>query len=105
MLRWGLIPGWAKDAGIGNRLSNARADTVAEKPSFRSAFRRRRCLMVADGFYEWQKTNGKKQPYFIGLQDQSPFAFAGLWEHWKDPEGEAVESCALILLPSSFRLI
>jgi putative SOS response-associated peptidase YedK len=96
MLKWGLIPGWAKDASIGNRLINARGDTVAEKPSFRSAFRRRRCLMAADGFYEWQKTNGKKQPYFIGLKDQTPFTFAGLWEQWKDPEGDPVESCALI---------
>jgi putative SOS response-associated peptidase YedK len=96
MLKWGLIPGWAKDPTIGNRLINARSDTVAQKPSFRSAFKRRRCLMVADGFYEWQKTNGKKQPFFIGLKDESPFAFAGLWEHWKEPEGEPVESCAII---------
>lgn len=96
MLKWGLIPGWAKDAAIGNRMINARADTVAGKPSFRSAFRRRRCLLAADGFYEWQKTNGKKQPFFIGMQDESPFAFAGLWEHWQNPEGEPVESCAII---------
>jgi putative SOS response-associated peptidase YedK len=96
MLKWGLIPAWAKDAAIANQMIMARADTVADKPAFRDAFRRRRCLMVADGFYEWQKTNGKKQPYFIGLKDQSPFAFAGLWERWKNPEGDAVESCALI---------
>src|SRR6266852_602219 len=96
MLKWGLIPAWAKDAAIGSQMIMARADTVAEKPAFREAFRRRRCLMAADGFYEWQKTNGKKQPYFIGLKDQDPFAFAGLWEHWKDPESDAVESCALI---------
>jgi putative SOS response-associated peptidase YedK len=69
-------------AAIGSRMINARADTVAVKPAFREAFRRRRCLMVADGFYEWQKTNGKKQPYFIGMKDESPFAFAGLWETW-----------------------
>jgi len=96
MLKWGLIPAWAKDASIGNQMIMARADTVAQKPAFNSAFQKRRCLIVADGFYEWQKTNGKKQPYFIGLKDQSPFAFAGLWERWKNPEGDAVESCALI---------
>ncbi len=96
MLKWGLIPSWAKDPAIGNRLINARADSVGQKPSFRSAFKRRRCLMVADGFYEWQKTNGKKQPYFIGLKDKAPFAFASLWEHWQDPEGDAVESRAII---------
>jgi putative SOS response-associated peptidase YedK len=96
MLKWGLIPAWAKDAAIGNEMIMARADTVADKPAFRDAFRRCRSLIVADGFYEWQKTNGKKQPYFIGLKDQSPFAFAGLWERWNNPEGDAVESCALI---------
>jgi len=96
MLKWGLIPAWAKDAAIGSQMIMARADTVAQKPAFESAFQKRRCLMVADGFYEWQKTNGKKQPYFIGLKDQDPFAFAGLWERWKNPEGDAVESCALI---------
>src|SRR6266849_1556043 len=96
MLKWGLIPAWAQDPAIGNRMINARADTVAEKPAFREAFRRRRCLMVADGFYEWQKTNGKKQPYFIGMKDESPFAFAGLWECWADPFSGPIESCALI---------
>jgi putative SOS response-associated peptidase YedK len=96
MLKWGLIPAWAKEAAIGNGMINARADTVAEKPAYRHAFRRRRCLMVADGFYEWQKANGKKQPYFIGMKDESPFAFAGLWECWKDPANGPVESCALI---------
>jgi len=96
MFKWGLIPAWAKDPAIGSRMINARADTVAEKPAFREAFRRRRCLMVADGFYEWQKTNGKKQPYFIGMKDESPFAFAGLWELWEDPFMGPIESCALI---------
>jgi len=96
LLKWGLIPSWAKDPAIGSRMINARADTVAEKPAFRDAFRRRRCLMVADGFYEWQKTNGKKQPYFIGMKDESPFAFAGLWECWADPFSGPIESCALI---------
>jgi putative SOS response-associated peptidase YedK len=97
MLKWGLIPGWAKDPAIGYRMINARADTVSQKPSYRSAFRRRRCLLAADGFYEWQKTNEKKkQPFFIGMKDESPFAFAGMWEHWVNPEGEPVESCAII---------
>jgi putative SOS response-associated peptidase YedK len=96
MLKWGLIPAWAKEPAIGSRMINARADTVAEKPAFREAFRRRRCLMVTDGFYEWQKTNGRKQPYFIGMKDESPFAFAGLWECWEDPFSGPVESCALI---------
>jgi putative SOS response-associated peptidase YedK len=77
-------------------MINARADSVAEKPSFRSAFQKRRCLVVADGFYEWQKLNGKKQPYYIGLKGGSPFAFAGLWEHWQDPEDKPVETCTII---------
>ncbi|MGD8463717.1 MAG: SOS response-associated peptidase [Anaerolineae bacterium] len=95
LLHWGLIPFWAKDPGIGSRMINARSETVAEKPAFRAAFRRRRCLVVADGFYEWQKQNGNKQPYYIHLRDGQPFAFAGLWEHW---EGEAgvIESCTLL---------
>ncbi len=95
LLRWGLIPFWAKEAKIGNRMINARAETVAEKPSFRSAFAKRRCLVVADGFYEWQKTGGKKQPYFIHRQDDEPFAFAGLWESWKHGE-EEIQSCTII---------
>ena len=85
-LRWGLIPSWAKDPSIGNRMINARAETVAEKPAFRTALRRRRCLLAADGFYEWQAAGRRKQPYFIRLRDDRPFAFAGLWEMW---EGEA----------------
>ena len=97
MLRWGLIPGWAKDPAIGSRMINARAETVAEKPSFRAAFRQRRCLVAADGFYEWQKAaEGPKQPYYIRLESDAPFAIAGLWERWRDPAGETVESCTLI---------
>ena len=97
LLRWGLIPFWAKDAAIGNRMINARAETVAEKPAFRAAFRRRRCLIAADGFYEWRKTDGgAKQPYYIRLADDAPFAFAGLWERWAPPDDDAVESCTLI---------
>ena len=83
MLRWGLIPPWATDTFIGTRMINARADTVATKPAYRKPFRQRRCVIVADGFYEWKKLNGRKQPYYIRLKDDQPFAFAGLWEHWE----------------------
>ncbi len=96
MFRWGLVPSWAKDPAIGNKMINARAETVSEKPSFRSAFKRRRCLIVADGFYEWQKTDGgAKQPYHFRMKDSSPFAFAGLWETW-DGDGADVRSCSII---------
>jgi putative SOS response-associated peptidase YedK len=79
-MHWGLVPFWAKDPSIGNRMKNAHADTAAEKPSFRDAFKKRRCLILADGFYEWQKTGGKtKQPHYIRMKDGRPFAFAGLW--------------------------
>jgi putative SOS response-associated peptidase YedK len=94
-LRWGLIPAWADDASIGDRLANARSETAATKPSFRHAFRSRRCLVVADGFYEWQRTNGRKQPYFVGLQSDRPFGMAGLWERW-EKGGEPVESCTIL---------
>ena len=93
--RWGLVPSWAQDAKIGNSLINARAETVAEKPAFRAAFKRRRCLVLADGFYEWQRTGSAKQPFFIHRQDDRPFAFAGLYEHW----GRAtppLDSCTII---------
>jgi len=97
MLRWGLIPVWAKDKAIGSRMINARAETVAEKPSFRAAFAKRRCLIVADGFYEWRKDAGAKQPYRAAMADGRPFAFAGLWEHWTDPsDGTRVESCTIV---------
>jgi len=96
MLQWGLIPFWAKDPKIGARMINARSETAAEKPSFRAAFRRRRCLVIADGFYEWQKQNGNKQPFFIHLRDARPFAFAGLWEHWEGPDDSIIESCTLL---------
>ena len=95
-IRWGLIPGWAKDPAIGNRMINARAETVAEKPAYRAAMRRRRCLLPADGFFEWQKTGRAKQPYFIRLHDDRPFAFAGLWEAWEGPDHNCVESCTLL---------
>lgn len=96
LLRWGLVPSWAKDLAMGARLINARAETVAEKPSFRSAFRHRRCLVVADGFYEWQRQERKKQPFYFRLLDGQLFAFAGLWECWKNPEGETVVSCTIL---------
>jgi putative SOS response-associated peptidase YedK len=95
-LHWGLIPSWAKDRKIGNRMINARSETAAEKPAFRAALKRRRCLVVADGFYEWKRTGRRKQPYFIRMHDDRPFAFAGLWEHWEGDENSYVESCALL---------
>lgn len=95
-LRWGLIPAWAKDPSIGAKLINARAETVSEKPSFRDAFQRRRCLIVADGYYEWKKQAGKKQPFYFRLTSGQAFAFAGLWEHWNSPTGETVETCTII---------
>lgn len=94
-LRWGLIPSWADDPKIGSRLINARAETVAEKPAFRAAYRKRRCLVLADGFFEWQKTGSKKQPYYFRLHDGVPFAFAGLWEYWEREESR-IESCTIL---------
>ena len=93
---WGLIPSWAKDPGIGNRMINARAETLAEKPAFRAALKKRRCIIPADGFYEWQKLGKVKQPVRIVLKSREPFGFAGLWEHWKPPEGEEVLSCTIV---------
>jgi putative SOS response-associated peptidase YedK len=95
-LRWGLVPSWAQDPAIGNRLINARAETAAEKPAFRAAMRRRRCLVVADGFYEWQRTGGRKQPYFIHMRDDRPFAFACLWESWEGADHSALETCVIL---------
>ncbi len=95
MVRWGLIPGWAKDPSTSGRMINARAETVAEKPSFRAAFRRRRCLVLADGFYEWRRTGRAKQPYFIHLADHRPFAMAGLWESWEGAD-HSIESCTIL---------
>lgn len=95
-LRWGLIPSWAKDPTIGAKLINARSETVTEKPSFRSAFKQRRCLILADGFYEWRKQSGKKQPFYFRLKNGSLFAFAGLWEHWHDSEDNRLETCTIL---------
>lgn len=96
LLRWGLIPPWAKDAKIGYKMINARAETAAEKPSYRNAFKKKRCLVVADSFYEWQRTDDGKQPMLIRMKDGEPFAFAGLWESWKSPEGEMIYSCSIL---------
>ncbi len=91
LMHWGLIPSWAKDASFAGRMINARGETVAEKPSFRAAFKRRRCLIPVDGFYEWRKEGTKKQPYFIRMKDEQTFAFAALWETWNE-----IESCTII---------
>ena len=98
MMRWGLVPAWSKDTAIGSRLINARAETVAEKPSFRGAYKSRRCLIPADGFYEWRRQgDGPKQPYRITLAGGAPFALAGLWERWeKAPDGKVLETCTII---------
>lgn len=97
MLRWGLVPFWAKDPSIGNRMINARAETVAEKPSYRAAFKHRRCVVLADGFYEWHRQGDTKVPHFISLKSGGPFALAALWENWKDKESdESLQSTTLI---------
>ena len=95
-MRWGLIPFWAKNHSIGSRMINARAETVADKPSFRESFRRRRCLVLADGFYEWQRTASGKRPMSIAMRSGEPFAFAGIWSVWKDPDGNSIPTCAII---------
>lgn len=87
-MRWGLVPHWAKDSGIGAKLINARSETLAEKPSFREAFKKRRCLVPASGFYEWKKEGGVKIPHYFSLADGSPFVFAALWENWRDANGQ-----------------
>lgn len=96
LLRWGLIPSWAKDESIGSRMINARAETLAEKPSFKGLLRSKRCLIIADGFYEWKQENGSKTPMYITLKNGDPFAFAGLWDQWKSPDGQQVRSCTII---------
>jgi putative SOS response-associated peptidase YedK len=101
-LRWGLVPSWAKDPAIGNRMINARSETVAEKPSFRSAYRKRRCLILANGFYEWRKEAGGKTPWFITTEDDSPFAFAGLWERWDSKESDrSLQTTTIVTAPAN----
>ena len=95
-MRWGLVPSWAKDISIGSRMINARSETLAERPSFRSAFRRRRCLVVADSFYEWKRDGRSRIPMRIGLESGELFGFAGLWERWTDPGGRRILSCTIV---------
>lgn len=103
LLRWGLIPFWAKDPKIGYRMINAVGETIASKPAFRAAFRRRRCLVLADGFFEWRKEGKEKIPMYIFLKSRTPFAFAGIWETWKALDGETVRSCAIVTTkPNAF---
>lgn len=104
VLRWGLVPSWAKDDAIGNRLINARAETAAEKPAFRAAFKTRRCLVPCNGFYEWAATGDGKQPYFIRLKGGEPMALGGLWEHWRAPTGEALESFTILTIAANERI-
>ena len=101
LARWGLIPSWAKDPSIGAKMINARAETITEKPSFRSAFRRRRCLIPADSFYEWKTLDGGKQAFRITFDDGEPFAFAALWEDWMGADGSEIESCTIVTTDAS----
>ena len=104
-LRWGLLPSWAKDETIANRLINARAETLAEKPAFRAALRKRRCIVPADGFYEWAKRPDGKQPYYIHAADGGLLAFAGLWERWTRPDdGEIIDSFTIVTTAANDRL-
>jgi putative SOS response-associated peptidase YedK len=96
MLRWGLIPAWAKDPAKARQPINAKSETVAELPSFRDAYRKRRCLIPADGFYEWKQEGGRKQPVYINMKDGEPFAIAGLWEYWEKPDQEPIDSCVIL---------
>lgn len=101
LLRWGLVPWFAKDPSIGPTMINARAETITRKPAFREAFERRRCVIPADGFYEWKREDGRKVPMRIRLPDGRPFAFAGLWERWRDPQGETLHSCAIVTVDAN----
>ena len=98
MMQWGLIPFWAKDPSIGNHMINARAETVGKKPAYRSAWKQRRCLIPADGFYEWQKGAADKQPFMIRVGKRKLFAFGGLWEHWQSPDGSEIDSCTILTI-------
>jgi len=93
--KWGLIPSWSKDPAIGNKLANARAEGITEKPSFRTPFKRKRCLVLSDGFYEWRQTK-PKAPFYFRMKNKAVFAFAGLWDAWRDPSGEEMRTCCLI---------
>jgi putative SOS response-associated peptidase YedK len=102
--RWGLVPSWADDLTIGQRLLNARCETVGEKPAFRDAIRKRRCLIAADGYFEWKGEKGQKQPYFVHLSGREPFAFAGIWERWHDPEDKLIETCSILTREANPRM-
>lgn len=104
MLKWGLIPHWAKDTSLGHKMINARSESVHEKPAFRQPIRDHRCIIPSSGFFEWEEKGGKKYPLYVRLKDGSPMSFAGIWDHWKSPEGKIVESCS-ILTTSSNKLI
>jgi putative SOS response-associated peptidase YedK len=95
-VRWGLLPHWAKDEKLSHKLINARAETVQDKPVFQDAFKERRCIVPATGFYEWKTVGNRKQPYFIKMNNGRLFAMAGIWESWQGPKGEAIESCAIL---------
>lgn len=101
MMHWGLIPSWADDPEIGNRMINARAETLTQRPAFRNLLSKRRCLVPADGFYEWQKRTKSKQPFFIRRMDGQPMAFAGLWDSWGAPDGSTIESCTIITVEAA----
>ncbi len=105
MVKWGLIPSWSKDSSIGPRLINARCESVHTKPAFKTSFRFRRCLVPTDGFYEWEKKGKVTQPYLFRMADDSPFAFAGLWDRWRGPDGQITESCTIITTQSNERII
>lgn len=97
LLRWGLVPSWAKDITIGDRMINARSETLTEKPAFKNAYAKRRCLILADGFFEWHRAaSGSKIPYYFKLKTGKPFAFAGLWEFWRSPDGDELRTCTII---------
>jgi putative SOS response-associated peptidase YedK len=103
-LRWGLVPSWAKDPSMGSRMINARSESIHEKPAFRHAIRYRRCIIPAGGFYEWMEQGGKKYPLYVRIKESAIMGFAGIWDHWKNPEGETLETCS-ILTTASNRLI
>ena len=96
LLKWGLVPSWAKDPSTGRRMFNARAETIDQKPSFKNAFQKRRCLIISDGFYEWKQEGAKKIPYYFNLKSGKPFGFAGLYETWTAPDGKQLHTCAII---------
>jgi putative SOS response-associated peptidase YedK len=99
--RWGLIPRWAKDPSIGKKMINARAETISDKPAFRQAFKERRCLIIADGFYEWQKLGKEKKPFYFQLKSETPFGFAGLYESWISPDRQLINTCTIITTESN----